>query len=115
MKTVEKCKSVRALFAKQERWVKGYWQAWRVDGYLYSGKPDFPAVPCFCLQGALNQVYGEDTRANEQAQQRILKAIKKLGLRKRLNGEWTDEIIGFNDSRRTKWEHIKAVIHAARV
>jgi hypothetical protein len=116
MKSVEKCKSLRALFAKQERWVKGYWNAWRDGKYVYPVKPsDVNAVNCFCLDGALNQVYGKGSLAKEKAEKRLVKAILKLGFRKRLKGPWESQLISFNDSRLTKWEHIKAVIHAARV
>ena len=115
MKPVEQCKTLKALFVCQERWVQRYWQGYRdAKGHLTTIEDSSHVIPCFCLDGGLDQVYGKNTPAKEKATKRIVAAVLRLGLRKRMpHGQ--SGIISFNDSRRTRWEHIKAVIHAARV
>jgi hypothetical protein len=107
-----KAKSVNGLFRKASNWIKGYSMG------AYTEKGDFTTAiknkdaTCFCLSGAVRHVYPVSER--EQVFQRIGKAIADLGFLKRaLRSE--HDVIRWNDSQRTKFEMVKAVVKKARV
>ena len=114
MKEVMKCRSLRTLFACEDRWTKGLSHGYKIHDRLFTlaGCKLIPVGgrECFCLYGGVEEIYGKDPARRNRVLGKLLDAIKRQ--RKsapRLN------IVAWNDHKTTKFKHIRKVIEEAKV
>jgi hypothetical protein len=103
-------KTLQELFDCPDRWVKGALSTrrggWGFIDYLHKGPGN-----CFCLLGAIQQVYPLD---ETQIRNRCLAAIKEQ-FPNRYQSEYYSGIVDFNNHPETTFSELRAVIEKANV